>query len=600
MSEKSVKLPMDKAEVAFLENCRYVDMDNAQKLEIFRKCGGRIEAIENLSLEEKILVKGIKRGYMVYYTMYSYKLQGEEALRELEHSLTELYEEFPSLRSIFYQTESEEIYCLVGKRRKSVFSVYDISGRKEQDKKKILQNFVLKERKTRYIPFSMSIINVNIFKWNEEDYVCIVSLCEQGEGLKRKEQILEKLFHTTDFEEMDKVTRTDEIPLLTCANYWRAVLSKMPSAPRLEMQYLGNGLGTELFVLDDDLARLLSTFSKESGIELKELFLTIWGTILCKMYQRTEVVIGEAQDGGVLAVSPVRIKQDSDMKRVLFEVKDQLASRKKYSKFSLEEFKQKQNLDLMQGIFMIQNFGESDGSKLFSLEMCNNVVYQIRPYQIPEVPLQIDYNMSSAVMRMVYTYNKRIYDNVDISKFHETFQMLAKGMLEIIKNKFSTSVDEVAERAMRIDTTKIIMNKAYYLKQSILFDSYEIEELLDFTKQCRVVDYQIGETIVEEQSEINNIYIVAKGKVEVSRTNTDSFLVPVQILREGSIIGIESMKKDAFNENKYIAYSDSVKLVEISSTVLWNEVAKRSAIMQSIIEYQCKQLDKFQSLWIMG
>ena len=76
-----------------------------------------------------------------------------------------------------------------------------ISGRKEQDKKKILQNFVLKERKTRYIPFSMSIINVNIFKWNADDYVCIVSLCEQGEGLKRKEQILEKLFHTTDFEE---------------------------------------------------------------------------------------------------------------------------------------------------------------------------------------------------------------------------------------------------------------------------------------------------------------------------------------------------------------------------------------------------------------
>ena len=218
-TDRNPKLPKDKEEISFLEKSRFVNMDIAQKLDIFRKCGGRIDALENLSLEEKILVKGIKRGYMVYYTMYSYKFQGEEALREFEQSLVELYEEFPSLRSLFYQTESEDIYCVVGKQRKSVFSVYDISGRKEQDKKKIMQNFVLKERKTRYLPFSMSMMNVNIFKWNEEDYICIVCLCEQGEVLKRKDQILEKLFHTVDFVEMDKVTRTDEIPLLTCANY---------------------------------------------------------------------------------------------------------------------------------------------------------------------------------------------------------------------------------------------------------------------------------------------------------------------------------------------------------------------------------------------
>lgn len=602
MSEKDKvsNLPMDKDEISFLENSRLVDLDITKKLEIFRKYGGRIEAMENSSLEEKILVKGIMRGYMVYYTLYSCKLHGEEELRELERSLAELYERFTSLRSLYYQTETEEIYCLVGKQRKSAFSVYDISGRKEQDKQKIMQNFILKERKARYLPFSSLLMNVNIFKWNEEDYICIVSLCEQGEGLKRKDRIFEKLFRTAEFAEMDEATRTDEIPILTCANYWRNVLNKMPNYPGLEMQHLGNGLGTEIFVLDDDLARLLSDFPKESDIELKELFLTIWGTVLCKMYNRPEVVIGEAHDGGILAVSPIRIKQDSDMKRVLFDIKEQLYQRKKYNKFSLEEFKQKQNLDLMQGIFLIQNFGESDGSTLITTEMENNTLYQVRPYRIPEVPLQIDYNISSTVMRMVYTYNKRMYDNVDISKFHETFQVLAKGMLEIIKNKFTTSVEEVAERAMRVDTTKIIMNKAVYLKKSILFSSYDTEELLEFTKKCRIVDYQMGETVLEEQMAVSNVYIVATGKVEVSRTNADSFLVPVQILREGSIIGIESVTKDAFSENKYIAYSDSIKLVEIPGTVLWNEAITHPSVAQALIEYQCKQLDKFQSLWIMG
>lgn len=602
MSEKDKvsNLPMDKDEISFLENSRLVDLDITKKLEIFRKYGGRIEAMENSSLEEKILVKGIMRGYMVYYTLYSCKLHGEEELRELERSLAELYERFTSLRSLYYQTETEEIYCLVGKQRKSAFSVYDISGRKEQDKQKIMQNFILKERKARYLPFSSLLMNVNIFKWNEEDYICIVSLCEQGEGLKRKDRIFEKLFRTAEFAEMDEATRTDEIPILTCANYWRNVLNKMPNYPGLEMQHLGNGLGTEIFVLDDDLARLLSDFPQESDIELKELFLTIWGTVLCKMYNRPEVVIGEAHDGGILAVSPIRIKQDSDMKRVLFDIKEQLYQRKKYNKFSLEEFKQKQNLDLMQGIFLIQNFGESDGSTLITTEMENNTLYQVRPYRIPEVPLQIDYNISSTVMRMVYTYNKRMYDNVDISKFHETFQVLAKGMLEIIKNKFTTSVEEVAERAMRVDTTKIIMNKAVYLKKSILFSSYDTEELLEFTKKCRIVDYQMGETVLEEQMAVSNVYIVATGKVEVSRTNADSFLVPVQILREGSIIGIESVTKDAFSENKYIAYSDSIKLVEIPGTVLWNEAITHPSVAQALIEYQCKQLDKFQSLWIMG
>ena len=588
-------------EERFLENCAsMVELSDAEKLSIYRNYSGRISNIQNVDLEERIIIQSIKNGYTLYYTLYAYRFQGEEELRELEKKLEELYEKYPAFQSLYYEAPTETFYRLVGAKRKSAFSVYDISARKEQDKKLIVQNFLLKERKNPYNPFVKYMLNVNVFKVFENEYFCVLSLCEKGEGLKRKNIIFNTLFRTEAYQHMEHVLDLNDLPVLSCANYWKSVLSELTEQKPPKMKYQNTGIGSELFVLDGELTKLLSSFSKESGIGLKELFFTIWGFVLSKYQKTEEMLIGDADEGGVLTVAPIRVRQTEDIKRLLFDIQEQLKQKKKFSGYSLEEFKRKQMLDIVKDVYVIQNFCEEGGNRLIATNIQEKHIYQVKPYVLPEVPLQIDYNISSASMRMVYTYNRRIYDNTDICNLHEVFQKLAKGMLEIIKEKSAGSIDEVTKQAMKTDVFRIIMNKAQHLKTTKLFTVYEPEKLLNFAQKCRLVDYQMGETILDEQIKTENLYVIAQGRVEVSRTNMESFLTPLQILKEGSVFGIESITKNAFSDNKYMAYTESVKLLEIPAELLKQEFYERPAMMLDFIEYQRQQLNKFQTLWIMG
>lgn len=596
--EKESVLEKEK-EKLFLQNSLDLQMSDEKKLAVYRSCGGRIESVRELGLDEKILLAGIRNGYNVYYTLYTYRLNTEEQLRKFEENLEHLYEQSPIFRSLYQEVGQGEYVCLIGRKRKSVFSVYDISERQERDKKIIFQNFLLKERKNKYNPFVKCLLHANVFKLYENEYICVLSLCEQGEGLKKKKAILNTLFQTDEYEQMENSMRANALPVFTSASYWKSVLHDLPEQPLIPMQHQNNGIGSEIFVLDDELAKLMDTFSKESGIELKELFLTIWGIVFCRFYNLPEMVIGDAEEEGILTVAPIRIRQTADMKRLLFDIQSQLRERKKHTGYSLEEYRQKQNVDLAKGVYIIQNFNESAENKLIRMDFPAGRIYRVKPYSIPEVPLQIDYNISSLLMRMVYTYNRRMFDNTDIGKFHEVFQKLAKGMLEIIRDKFDVSIEEVAEQAMKVDTSKLIMNKTVYLNKSKLFTSYELEEMLIFTQKCRLVDYQMGEVIMEEQSRADYLYIVAKGRVEVNRTNGDSYLAPVQILKEGNVFGMESLTKDAFTNNQYVAYSDTVKLLEIPYSTLRNEMEHHPTMLLDFIEYQSKELNKFQTLWIM-
>lgn len=587
-------------EQLFLENSRLVSMGEGKRLALYKKSGGRMESMRPVSPEEKDLLLRVRNGHSFYYTIYTYRFSGEEELKEFEERMNTLYETYPLLRSAYRETDEGEYICLTVQKRTPVFSVYDISKRQEKDKRIILRNFLLKERKNLWNPFMKSMFGVNVFQTGVKEYYCAVAMCEQGEMKKWKEKILLTLFRKHEYEHMEQSLREDNVPLFTCANYWKGVLRDIPRHEMFSEQYPNDGIGSELFVLDEELAELLSSFSMQFGIALKELFLTIWGTIFGKCYNYSELVIGDAKEGDVFSVKPICIRQTADTKKLLFDIREQLQNGEKYTGYSIEELKKKQNVDVMKGLEVIQNFNEDSDNKLIMTELPVGKLYQVKPYAIPGVPLQIDYNISSLVMRMGYTYNRRMFDNADIGRFHEVFQKLAKGMLEIIRDKMDASVDEVACQAMQVDTSKLIMRKAAYLRSGRMFTSYGEEELFEVTRKCRVVDYQMGEIISEEQSPADRLYIVAKGRVEVNRTNMEGYLVPVQMLKEGGVFGVACVSGAAFHENQYVAYSETVKLLEIPYTELREEIEMHPSILVDIIEYQQKQLNKFQTLWIMG
>jgi len=138
-----------------------------------------------------------------------------------------------------------------------------------------------------------------------------------------------------------------------------------------------------------------------------------------------------------------------------------------------------------------------------------------------------------------------------------------------------------------------------YLKQTPLFASYFEDEFLAFAKKCRVVDYRMGETIVEEQGNVNHLYIIGSGTVEVSRTNLDHYATPIQILQTGDLFGVESVLKDTYVSNSYIVYSDIVKVIEIPRDIMMNEFVSHPEVLLELLELQQQQLSRFQALWSM-
>ena len=174
-------------------------------------------------------------------------------------------------------------------------------------------------------------------------------------------------------------------------------------------------------------------------------------------------------------------------------------------------------------------------------------------------------------------------------------RMLQPEQKKFDKTTFITTDDSEEERAYKLRVAQI----ALYLKESGIFDSLTVEELMEFSEHCRLTSYLVNDMIVEEKTRPDSVYILGEGKLEESLTAMDSMVKTLRILKKGSVFGIESLFPEGEAITSFSVVSPQARVVEIEGEILKKAFRKKQESWIALLEKENEQKTKFQRLWTM-
>lgn len=569
-------------------------------LRMCRRTKGRIKKMVAPDTSEKSILVKVERGENFFYNVYLYKFSEETTITEMEQALNRLYEEIPFLQTLFYEYEPDKYVKMVTKKDSYALTIQDISLREKTEKNQILDNFIAGKRQKKYEPDQNFPIHINIFKTDDEEFLCVLSMCEQLECGANRDKIINALFRECEYQPLKLDKEENKASWVNTMTYWQEVFPQKPQNIFSEENSQKSDMETEILALDNELVEQLQELARDYNIELKTIFTTVWGVMLCKYLKQSEVVLGDVHVGGKLNLAPVKVTKDNNIFKIMQNVQNQLEQVHKNDLCTLKEIETKIGFESSKCMPVVQSFSERKDITYVMETMIEGKVYQVLPLDMPKIPLFISYNMISVVMRVKYYHDKALFKNTDVENLHENFQRVLRSMLNAMRGINPSEGIEDTDKAKAADKMKDTAQKALYLKNSGIFGSLMLEQLLKLAEQCRIVYAQMGEDVVSAQTEVTGLYMIGEGKVEVSRVDGSHYVKTLQMLKAGDVFGIESMLKNNISENSYSAYGEIVKLVEIPIGVLKEEIKRHPEILQELLELQSKQTSKFERLWIMN
>ncbi len=117
--------------------------------------------------------------------------------------------------------------------------------------------------------------------------------------------------------------------------------------------------------------------------------------------------------------------------------------------------------------------------------------------------------------------------------------------------------------------TLTLIDKAFLLKRTPLFNALDLDLLLTIADKLGVVNFDAGDFVFLAKEEANRMYFIIKGQIEIS----DKHSQPLCLLEQGDFFGEESL----FN-NKVRAYEAfcpiETKLLTLSRTNLYTIISE--------------------------
>ena len=209
-------------------------------------------------------------------------------------------------------------------------------------------------------------------------------------------------------------------------------------------------------------------------------------------------------------------------------------------------------------------------------------------YQIFDQKISMNYLSKGGIMEMI------------LENLHELFTEELSALLMPEQNRFDkttfiTAEDTDEERMYKIQLAQI----ALYLKESGIFGSVTVDEIMKLAEYCRPSTYLSNDIIISEKTRTGSIYILGEGKLEESLTAPDGMVKSLRIMKKGCIFGIESLFPEGESKTTYTVVSPQAKLVEIDSEIFKEVLRRKPEGWIALLEKECDQKSRLQRLWTM-
>lgn len=448
-----------------------------------------IEDIYPLSpMQEGILFHSLNRqGTSNYLEQVTYRIRGNLQIELVEKSFNELFKRHDILRTAFVYEAASQPMQVVLKNRKVEFQYHDIrSYSSATEKETFVQDFLLHD-KNRYFDLSKdALMRVGIIQTNENEYEfvwthhhilmdgwCIGILNREyheiySSFVQLRNYILPSVkqykYYIQWLLQQDKVLSR---------KYWSGYLSgyaQLNSIPRKNNE-TGDGSSYDAsevtFDLDEDSTQKLMAIAAANNITLNSLIEAVWGILLSKYNNTTDVVYGAVKSGraagpeGIESMTglfintvPVRIQYDAHttFTGLIKKVQKNALEGMPYHYALLSDIQSESELkqDLLDHILAFENYP-------LDREIASPTVFGEKQEAALEISnfsafTQSNYNFNVVVfpgkeLCISLRFNRNVYDELFIAKIPGHFKKLVGNIIdnpgrEIVKLRIITQEEQ--------------------------------------------------------------------------------------------------------------------------------------------------------------
>ena len=561
--------------------------------DIIRNSEGRIERIEDPTAEESAMMVKAEVGTRLYYNVSYCHVNGKEELKEIIQRLMKLYEKNSSFRSTYVTHSSGQQLKLVINRGKPLMK--DISDEEKDTKERtLLYNFLSIQRKLYYPEKSFS-LNMKIIKTDEESYDCFVSIWD---GIEGQTGLLKEIFgRFYEVEHVGYSTETTSAERQESLSYWKEQMSPEPEAiPALGKKKIRQ-IETEIYAIDDETSSRLRAYIVENKLDLRTVFLAVWGIMISRRMKLDEVILGSHNREGNLSLVPIRVDSKLDMSDLLKDIHNQLKAARKYQAITKKDWESEIGVDLSTRIPLVQNYTESDYLKRVAISP-NDTVYTFAPVNYDYMPFTLTFALYGVKMYIKYDYDEELFAEIDVEQIHSAFSKILNGILEALtKNIANAQIKLEEQKAILRNKEELKKAKVEGLAGTKILVGVPENVSASLVEKSIVKSALLEEVFIEYMQPSSYVYMVCSGKVEASVPGEDGFVKTLKLYHEGEIFGLECLCGKR-SSAVYSVCSESARVMAIPVKDLLAEAGSNPKIYENILKMQTENLIKYQRLWL--
>ncbi|MCK4257390.1 MAG: amino acid adenylation domain-containing protein, partial [Halanaerobiales bacterium] len=469
-----------------------------------------------------------------YFEQMAITIQGDLNLELFEKSFATLVKRYDILRTIFVHEKVEKPRQVVLSERNAEIYFEDISDMAKEEKEQFIEDFKAKDRKKVFNLLKDLLMRISVLKVDDEIYKVVWShhhilmdgWC-MGIIINEFNQIYTNLLNNQPLSLSPAVSYKTYIDWLEKQNqkealaYWKKYLvdyDEQVSIPKYVKHEQGDYIAGEItFTINKDITKRLMNLANSNFVTINTVFQTIWGILLQKYNNSSDVVFGSVVSGrpsGIQGIEtmvglfintiPVRVNcfEEESFANLLKEVQKLALESGRYDYSPLADIQA--NSILKQNLFdHIVVFENYPISKMIENEnSAQDVPFSITGIDVFE---QTNYNFNVIIraleeLNISLRYNAATYGTELVEKIEGHLIQIMKSVLSnenvLIKDLEIITEAEKEELLINFNDTK-----ADYPKEKVLQQLFE-EQVSKNPEQIAVVfeDSQLSYKELNEKS----------------------------------------------------------------------------------------------------
>lgn len=592
----------------FIENMPSGDMQK-----IGARIRSRVADISYLEENEKELLKEIRMGKQLNYRQALCCMTGDIQPDKIMRAYNQLWNSEAVFRTVYLYKGLKEPVRVVCEAEEVVFPIHDVRDMNRELQNLSIKNALAAEARRQFDIETDPVLRIQGYLTGDRELIAILSYYPHIPFPIGFRGILHKIFsdlkqdtgNVSGFDQEAMQQISEELRAKSIA-YWKKILLPVGKAMLTPGERKKDGeegrTGGKTFLhkeLPEKLVESLNGYCEKNQVSPKSVFLLAWGKLLGKYNDEKDPLLLVAKSGGQMNLFPVRISGKYMDAANLNGLERQLVEAVNYAGCTYEDLEEATGISFPEYFRMAHHFlefrelddmvaGKESMRAIESINADDIEINLLASYHMFDRNISINYFARSGIMEIAL-------DNLHTLFVDELSVILSFKKTEFDKNSFIKVSDSDEEKLHKLRIAQI----ALYLKESGLFESLNVDEIMNLAEYCELRAYLSNDAVMSEKDRISNLYIVGDGKLEESRTAADGMVKSLRIIKKGSVFGIESLYAAGEAATTYTVVTSQAKIVEINVSVLKEVFRRKPEGWIALMERETNQKLRLQRLWMM-